>query len=227
MFEVIDTQPKEIAALISRAVTLDSEIQQRKTALEEIKAKLQTAALAEMENKNLRYVRYDSLYGSVEMTYKTKLEIDNYARLAAALDASVLVEDKIVRRQSVKYDIDARFKAALIALARGDYAAHDIDGILLSMGIEDAQMRKVVRKTLKGDYAKDKAVLASVGIGGDREEELDAIREELNRQLVERFFEPDLVDRDEVRNSVNLDESLSLTLMARKGDGQDVESAED
>jgi len=227
MFEVIDTQPKEIAALISRAVTLDSEIQQRKTALEEIKAKLQTAALAEMENKNLRYVRYDSLYGSVEMTYKTKLEIDNYARLAAALDASVLVEDKIVRRQSVKYDIDARFKAALIALARGDYAAHDIDGILLSMGIEDAQMRKVVRKKLKGDYAKDKEVLASVGIGGDREEELDAIREELNRQLVERFFEPDLVDRDEVRNSVNLDESLSLTLMARKGDGQDVESAED
>ena len=226
MFEVIDTQPKEIAALISRAVTLDSEIQQRKTALEEIKAKLQTAALAEMENKNLRYVRYDSLYGSVEMTYKTKLEIDNYARLAAALDASVLVEDKIVRRQSVKYDIDARFKAALIALARGDYAAHDIDGILLSMGIEDAQMRKVVRKKLKGDYAKDKEVLASVGIGGDREEELDAIREELNRQLVERFFEPDLVDR-EVRNSVNLDESLSLTLTARKGDGQDVESAED
>jgi hypothetical protein len=180
-----------------------------------------------MENKNLRYVRYDSLYGSVEMTYKTKLEIDNYARLAAALDASVLVEDKIVRRQSVKYDIDARFKAALIALARGDYAAHDIDGILLSMGIEDAQMRKVVRKKLKGDYAKDKEVLASVGIGGDREEELDAIREELNRQLVERFFEPDLVDRDEVRNSVNLDESLSLTLTARKGDGQDVESAED
>ena len=227
MFEVIDTQPKEIAALISRAVTLDNEIRQRKTALEEIKAKLQTAALAEMENKNLRYVRYDSLYGSVEMTYKTKLEIDNYARLAAALDASVLVEDKIVRRQSVKYDIDARFKAALIALARGDYAAHDIDGILLSMGIEDAQMRKVVRKKLKGDYAKDKEVLASVGIGGDREEELDAIREELNRQLVERFFEPDLVDRDEVRNSVNLDESLSLTLMARKGDGQDVESAED
>ena len=95
------------------------------------------------------------------------------------------------------------------------------------MGIEDAQMRKVVRKKLKGDYAKDKEVLASVGVGGDREEELDAIREELNRQLVERFFEPDLVDRDEVRNSVNLDESLSLTLTARKGDGQDVESAED
>lgn len=227
MFEVIDTQPKEIAALISRAVTLDNEIRQRKTALEEIKAKIQTAALTEMENKNLRYVRYDSLYGSVEMTYKTKLEVDNYARLAAALDAGVLVEDKIARKHSVKYEIDARFKEALIALVRGDYAVHDIDGILLGMGIEDAQMRKVVRKKLKGDYAKDKEVLASVGVGGDREEELDAIREELNRQLVERFFEPDLVDRDEVRNSVNLDESLSLTLTARKGDAQDVESAED
>ena len=110
MFEVIETQPKEVAALISRAVTLDREIRQRKKSLEAIKAKLQTAALAEMENKNLRYVRYDSLYGSAETTYKTKLEIDNYARLAAALDASVLVEDKIVRRLSVKYDVDARFK---------------------------------------------------------------------------------------------------------------------
>ena len=84
MFEVIETQPKEVAALISRAVTLDREIRQRKKSLEAIKAKLQTAALAEMENKNLRYVRYDSLYGSAETTYKTKLEIDNYARLAAA-----------------------------------------------------------------------------------------------------------------------------------------------
>ena len=48
MFEVIETQPKEVAALISRAVTLDREIRQRKKSLEAIKAKLQTAALAEM-----------------------------------------------------------------------------------------------------------------------------------------------------------------------------------
>ena len=206
MFEVIETQPKEVAALISRAVTLDREIRQRKKSLEAIKAKLQTAALAEMENKNLRYVRYDSLYGSAETTYKTKLEIDNYARLAAALDASVLVEDKIVRRLSVKYDID---------------------GILLGMGLEDAKMRKVVRKKLKGDYAKDLEVLAAVGIHGAREEELDAIRAELNRQLVERFFEPDLIDRDEIRNAVFLEETLSFTLTPQKGDEPDDKDGED
>ena len=227
MFEVIETQPKEVAALISRAVTLDREIRQRKKSLEAIKAKLQTAALAEMENKNLRYVRYDSLYGSAETTYKTKLEIDNYARLAAALDASVLVEDKIVRRLSVKYDIDARFKEALIALVRGDYAEYDIDGILSGMGLEDAKMRKVVRKKLKGDYAKDLEVLAAVGIHGAREEELDAIRAELNRQLVERFFEPDLIDRDEICNAVFLEETLSFTLTPQKGDEPDDKDGED
>ena len=227
MFEVIETQPKEVAALISRAVTLDREIRQRKKSLEAIKAKLQTAALAEMENKNLRYVRYDSLYGSAETTYKTKLEIDNYARLAAALDASVLVEDKVVRRQSVKYDIDARFKEALIALVRGDYAEHDIDGILLGMGIEDAKMRKVVSKKLKGDYAKDKETLAAVGIHGAREEELDAIHDEKNRQLVERFFDFDLIDLDEVRKAVSIEETLSLTLNARKEGESNVEGTED
>ena len=88
MFEVIDTQPNEAAALISRAITLDNEIRDRKKSLDEIKAKLQSMALREMENKNLRYVRYESLYGSAETTYKTKLEIDNYSRLAAALDGS-------------------------------------------------------------------------------------------------------------------------------------------
>ena len=199
MFEVIETQPKEVAALISRAVTLDREIRQRKKSLEAIKAKLQTAALAEMENKNLRYVRYDSLYGSAETTYKT----------------------------SVKYDIDARFKEALVALVRGDYAEHDIDGILSGMGLEDAKMRKVVRKKLKGDYAKDLEVLAAVGIHGAREEELDAIRAELNRQLVERFFEPDRIDRDEIRNAVFLEETLSFTLTPQKGDEPDDKDGED
>ena len=95
------------------------------------------------------------------------------------------------------------------------------------MGLEDAKMRKVVRKKLKGDYAKDLEVLAAVGIHGAREEELDAIRAELNRQLVERFFEPDLIDRDEIRNAVFLEETLSFTLTPQKGDEPDDKDGED
>lgn len=227
MFEVIDTQPNEAAALISRAITLDNEIRDRKKSLDEIKAKLQSMALREMENKNLRYVRYESLYGSAETTYKTKLEIDNYSRLAAALDGSMLVEDKIVRKQNIKYELEAKFRDALIALVKDDYGAHDINGILVEMGVDDDKTRKLLLKKLKGDYAKDKALLVSVGVNGAREEELDAIHDEKNRQLVERFFDFDLIDLDEVRKAVSIEETLSLTLNARKEDKSNVEGAED
>ena len=66
-----------------------------------------------------------------------------------------------------------------------------------------------------------------MGTHGAREEELDAIRAELNRQLVERFFEPDLIDRDEIRNAVFLEETLSFTLTPQKGDEPDDKDGED
>ena len=52
----------------------------------------------------------------------------------------------------------------------------------------DANTIKAVRKKLKGDYVQDKRTLESVGVTGDCEEELYAIRMYMNYQLVERFF---------------------------------------
>ena len=101
-----------------------------------------------------------------------------------------------------------------IALARNDYAANDLDAVVQGLGITDPQTQKLVLKKLKGDYAKDRALLESVGCHGEMEEELDAIREELNRRMVDRYFASDLVDRDEIRKSVYIEDSLSITLTA-------------
>ena len=150
MVELMIVQPHEVAGLVEKAVALDEEIRARKKALDEIKAKLQATALHEMENKNLRYVRYDADHGTAEMSYKTKFEIDNYAMLAEAIADAVLVEDKIQRKTSVKYEVDARFREALTALVKHDYAAHDIDALLIGMGLDDEKTRKLVRKNLKG-----------------------------------------------------------------------------
>ena len=207
-------QPQEAAALIGRAITLDNEIKHKKKELEAVKAKLQALALAEMENKNLRYVRYSSILGNCEASYKTKFELDNYSKLAYALGDNLLLEDKVKRIQEVKYDVDSRFKKALIALARNDYAANDLDAVVQGLGITDLQTQKLVLKKLKGDYAKDRALLESVGCHGEMEEELDAIREELNRRMIDRYFASDLVDRDEIRKSVYIEDSLSITLTA-------------
>ena len=217
MVELMIVQPHEVAGRVEKAVALDEEIRARKKALDEIKAKLQATALHEMENKNLRYVRYDADHGTAEMSYKTKFEIDNYAMLAEAIADAVLVEDKIQRKTSVKYEVDARFREALTALVKHDYAAHDIDALLIGMGLDDEKTRKLVRKKLKGDYVKDRALLESVGVRGEMEEELDAIHDAKNLELIERFFDLDLLDRAALKRSVYLEETLSLTLTPRKG----------
>ena len=203
--------------LVEKAVALDEEIRKKKKALDEIKAKMQATALHEMENKNLHYMRYDSAHGTAEMAYKTKFEIDNYALLVEALANAVLVEDKIQRKTSVKYEVDARFREALVALVKHDYAANDIDALLIGMGLDDEKTRKLLKKKLKGDYVKDRALLESIGATGEMEEELDAIRQAKNLELIERFFEPDLLDHTALKRSVYLEEMLSLTLTPRKG----------
>ena len=211
-------QPAEAAALTSRALSLDSEIKDKKKELEAVKAKLQSMGLAEMENKNLKYIRFGSINGACEISHKTKFEIDNYGKLEFAIEDKRLLLDKIKRKEEIKYEVDSRFKAALIAFITRDYAQHDLPGLLQEMGIVDDKAQKLVLKKLRGDYVKDKQLLESLGFGGELEEELDAIREEKNRELVERYFDPALTDIEELRRAIYLEDQISITLTANNGE---------
>ena len=199
-----------IAAKINRAIEIEKTIKNLKTALEEIKAGLQAEALAQMENKNLKYVQLFGDAGSFEASHKVKFEVDNFAALVEAVGD--LARDKVTRKEVVKYEVEPRFREALIALAGGDYARYDIAAILSGAGISDPKQMKLALKKLKGDYKKDKALLESLGLGGDLEEELDAIRAEKNRELVERFFEIKQIDQEKLRRSIFVEDSLSVGL---------------
>lgn len=194
---------------VDRAIALDKAIREQKKELDGIKAELQTAALTDMENKSLKYMQLFGTAGSCEAMYKEKFEIDNFDRLVAVVGN--LVRDKVKREEEIKYKVDGRFKDALIALVKGDFRQHDLDMILVGMGL-DAKKIKVAKKKLKGEYRKDKEVLASLGVIGTREEELDAIREAKNLELIERFFELENIDRDELKKCVFIEESLSIGL---------------
>lgn len=211
-------QPAEAAALTSRALSLDSEIKDKKKELEAVKAKLQSMGLAEMENKNLKYIRFSSINGACEISHKTKFEIDNYGKLEFAIEDKRLLLDKIKRKEEIKYEVDSRFKADLIAFITRDYAQHDLPGLLQGMGIIDDKAQKLVLKKLKGDYVKDKQLLETLGFSGELEEELDAIREEKNRELVERYFDPALTDIEELRRAIYLEDQISITLTANNGE---------
>lgn len=212
-----DVSEQEIltAQLVDQAISLDTEIKSKKKKLDSIKARLQSIALQTMENKNLRYVRFAARAGMCETAYKTKLEVDNYGRLVYAIADKALVQDKIKRSMEVKYDVEKRFKDALTAYIRRDYAQHDLETLLDGLGITEPKMKKVVLKKLKGDYSKDKAVLEAAGCTGALEEELDAIREELNWRLVDRYFDVAVDDVDEIRKAVFLEDTISITLTSR------------
>ncbi|MGP1567497.1 MAG: hypothetical protein ACTTHM_02150 [Peptoanaerobacter stomatis] len=204
--------------IIDKAIRLDKEIKEKKKELDEAKAMLQANGLSEMENKNLKFYQVFSENGSCEMTYKQKMEIENI-NVLKELFGNIL-DSKISKREEVKYEVESKFKSALISLYTGDYKEHDIDTLLASLGLDDNK-RKLALKKLKGDYIADKKLLESLGtIDEDGlEEELDIIKEYKNYELVKRYIDIDSIDdkfKKELKRAISIEDSLSLGLSYEK-----------
>lgn len=199
----------DVISKIDRAIALDKSIKEQKKELDKIKAELQTAALEDMENKNIKHVQFFGTQGQFEALYKEKLEIDNYRLLVRLLGD--IVRDKVTRKVEVKFDIDSRFKTALMTLLKGDYKPHDLDAILADMGLDEKAI-KTAKKKLKGDYKADRKTLEALGITGEREEELDAIREAKNLERVQRYFDLEGIDLERLKKALWLEETLSVAM---------------
>lgn len=196
-----------IVEKVTKAIEIDRRMKKDKKELDAIKADLQAEALQEMDNKNLKYVEYFGADGSCAIAYKEKFEVDNLPSLIAGVGE--VIEGKYKKEESIKITVDNKFKEALIALYKGEYKQHDVVQILKDLYLDDKQV-KVVLKKLKGDYVKDKALLESMGVKSDLEEELDAIKEQKNYELIEKFFKLDELDIDKIKKSISVEESLSI-----------------
>lgn len=204
-------------ALVDTAISLDETSKTMKKLLDQIKAKLQKIAVDEIDNKNIKYVRYGGTIGNCEITQKTKFEIENYMKLVDVVNDKILIEDKITRKVEVKYDIENNFKKALIALYKGEYADNDLPSILANcLGLSDKAL-KLAQKKLKGEYAKDKELLESLGCTGELEEELDAIRAKKNIDLIRRYFDPEKLDIETLKKAIYLEDSVGVTLNRNEG----------
>jgi len=115
----------------------------------------------------------------------------------------------------VKVTVDDKFEKALIILYTGQYKQHSIEQILKDLYLDDKQI-KVALKKLKGDYLKDKELLESLGVKAEIEEELDAIREQKNYELVEKFFNLDEIDIGRLKRSISVEDTLSIGLKYEK-----------
>lgn len=198
-----------IVNLVDEAVVIDKRIKEDTKRLNELKAKLTDAALSDMENKNLKFKQIFGKAGVFTTVYKEKFEIDNFAKLKMVL--GTLIEDKVTRKEKVDYDVENKFKKALIAIFKDEHGKDiSIDEVLVGLGITDT---KACKKKLKGDYLKDKKVLESYGAKGELEEELDAIRLCKNYELISRYF-GDLSDEqiEIIKQAIFVEDSLSAGL---------------
>ena len=198
-----------IAEKVSKAIEIDKRMKEDKKELDTIKADLQAEALQEMENKNLKYIEYFGDSGICAITYKQKFEVDNLPALVE--NVGEVIEGKYTKEETIKITVDSKFKDALIALYKGDYKQHDLEQILKDLYLDEKQI-KVALKKLKGDFKKDKDVLESLGVKSDIEEELDAIREHKNYELVEKFFDLEKIDIEKVKKAISVEDSLSIGL---------------
>ena len=204
--------------LIDKAIRLDKEVKVKKKELDEVKAELQSEGLKELENKNLKYVQIFGDDGSCEILYKQKMEIENIDVLKEVFGN--VIDNKIKTVQEIKYDIESKFKKALISLYVGDYKEHDLDALLTSLGLDDDK-KKVALKKLKGEYAADKKVLEFLGAVAEDglEEELDIIREHKNYELVSKYMDINAIDdnlKKQIQRALSIEDTLSLGLTYEK-----------
>lgn len=201
--------------LVKDAILLDIEIKEKTKCLNEIKAKLQSEGLFEMENKNLKFLQYFAEDGSCELSYKKKFEIENYKLLREVFDE--VLDSKVTRVETVKYEVESKFKDALIALYSNEYKDHDLGLILKNLGLDDKQI-KAVSKKLKGKYIQDKQLLEEFNVRDDSlEEELDMIREKKNYDLITRYCDLESVDLEKLRKAIYVEDSLAIGLTYQRG----------
>ncbi len=178
----------ELMMLVDEAVKLDRRMKEDKKNLDRLKARLTAAAYEEIDNKHLRYKQIHGADGVFTAAYKESFRLDDYERLIAIVGEIAKAQITRTAKEEVKYDVEARFKRALTALYLDDFSDEiSVEQVLQELGLA-ASAVKMAAKKLQGEYMRDKKVLESVGVTGEREEELDAIRRYRNWELVEHFF---------------------------------------
>lgn len=204
-------------AIVKEIIMLDKQIKEKKKRQEELKLIIQSQGINELENKNIKYIQYYTVDGSCDVTYKQKMEIDNIKILEEIFDN--VIADKITKKEEVKYEIESKFKCALIAIYTGEYKKHNIEKILQDLGL-DADKIKLALKKLKGEYIADKKLLESLGVVDDElEEELDAIRENKNYELIDKYIDINSIDDaliDKIKRAISIEESVTLGLSYEK-----------
>ncbi len=176
---------------------------------------LQEQCISVFEDKNIKTTEvYGTKNNSAIATYSQKLEILNYQALENIIDKNLLNE-KIERKQEIKYDIDEKFKEAIIIFYTNDYIKDiTIEELVKNEFNElDNKVQNLLIKKLKGSYKTDKNLLRKYIPDKDLDVELFTINKIKNYDKVKAFFNvEDKELKEKIKRYISLDETVKITI---------------
>ncbi len=207
-------------ALVEECIALDREQKRNRTLMNSYKAELQARGLSEMEDHNVRYVKYYGEEGSAAITDSMALDILQPDRLKELVGAGVW-DSKVKTTTEVKHKCDAKFERMLKAVFTGDYTFEmTLEELLDEMSVKpDEKQRKLLLKKLKGDFEKDRELLVATFVpeGGkapDFDVELWYIYRIKNAELIRAFLPDGPLDEtlEGIKKSIIVESKTSITI---------------
>ncbi len=211
--------------LVSTAVRLDRQQKDGRRELDAVKAELQARGILLIEDRNIRYVKFHAPEGSAAVVDTQSLEVLNVDRLKGLLPDGVWKQN-VTETTKTEYKYKPMLERVLKAVFTGDYTfEYTLEEFLKEYLKPDTKQMKLLLKKLKGDYAKDKAVLTSVlgygeGSGPDFDVELWYIYRIKNGELIRALLPEEFLDQtvEAVRKCLVVDSKLAVTIDYDKED---------
>lgn len=219
----VNLRSLDIEELIDFAIAKKKIVDLAGAELDVIKKEMQERAISFQDDRHIKFTEWHGSDKSLaSITTASTMEIKNFTKLKGLLGKEFIGE-KVKEKRPVKYVVEDNFKKALIALKMGDYESKaSIDDVIDSAGWceGNADKKALLKKSLKGDYKKDKkAVLTSLNLSDeecDIDTELFLIYQIKNFELIKAFFDVTKLEeiRERLEGVVDVSESIRIGLKA-------------
>lgn len=216
---------KTAPELVGEAVRLDQRAKSCRKELDAVKAELQARGLVLIEDRNVRYVKFYAQEGSAAVTDAQSLEVLNVDRLRELLSDGVWKQN-VTETTKTEYKYKPLLERVLKAVFTGDYTfEYTLEEFLTEhLPVKpDAKQLKLLLRKLKGDYVKDKDVLAGV-FGFDPQSmpdfdvELWYIYRIKNGELIRAVLPEEFLDQtmEEIKKCLIVDSKTAITIDYQK-----------
>lgn len=217
----VDYKNMETDKIIDLLCDLDERKDNLASQISIAQAELQARGLQILEDKNIKSTEfYGNRNNFATVTLAQSLDVLNYDKLCGLLGKE-LVNEKVKRKEEVKYTLTDHFKKAVMACFMGDYESDITIETLLYREFPELTRQQIalLLKKLKGDYKKDKKTLQTVVSKQDIDSELYCICQIKNYEAILAYIDADKVmeTTEKLRQCILVDETPKIAVKFEKG----------